>query len=327
MKLNSAIIQLFIFFALFVSCAKTDEAAKESALREARFHLTNGDCSDAEDALDQTDEDKTDADYVATKASVLACFAGYRDSETVANLLAIDTSTLDATNVFGTLAAFTSSDENSADATSYTKIIEAITYILDADDGSTPSTTNRLAYYGRSAGNDLSMQAIFMLATGLGKFFAYYGNTNSAGLKGAGSASNGCIANYTFDVAVNGDISGDANYGSCGGASDGHPDLDTGVVASATVFRRMCEAIVMYNNFAEILSNMDLTTNTTLGDLSDIESTLQQVYTAAQLLESSYTWNNNAVTSMQSITSQSECEALSTDDIQRFMVVLFEYFL
>jgi hypothetical protein len=315
-------------FALF-SCAKTPEQELESALNEARYHLNTMNCSRALDALGAISEDKTDPDFVSVMASAIACNAGYTDTTAITNLTNINIS---SAAFLGSFAAFPTSNETAADAASYSKILEGITYILDADTGLTPSTTKRLSDYGTAAGNDLSMQALMMISVAMGKYFAYYGNTNTAGLKGAGTAGNGCIAFYPFDASVNttivNDEAGPDLFGSCNNATDGHADLDTGGgVAAITVKRRMCEGIILFNNLFEILSNIDLSSNSTLGNLTSVSTTLQTLFTASQTAETLVPWGATAVTDMQGMTSQTACEAESDANIQRYYVLLFEFYL
>ena len=318
------IIYLFISIH-FVSCAKTDEQEVRSAIKEARYYLTNLECQDAQDILDDVGEQKDNADYVSVYASSIACKSGYTDMGTaINNLTNIDT-TGGGASLLGSFAAFISSNETTADAVTYSKIVESINYILNADGGTQPSTTARLAKYGKNDGNDLSMQAILMITVAMGKYFAFYGNTDSLGVKGAGSIVGGdrCIGFYPFDAQVDTSLGASPLKG-CDSANAGHADLNFGTVASSTVYRRMCEGIVLFNNLFEILSNIDLSSNTSLGNVGQVATTINSLFSAAQIVEASLPWGGTAVSTLKSITSQSVCEAQSAADIQRYYVLIFE---
>jgi hypothetical protein len=323
MKL-SLILTLYLLCCLSLfSCAKTDEQATLSAIREARYFLTSLDCQKAKDVLDKVGPVNDNPDFVSVYASSLACQAGYTDlGMALDNLADIDTS---GGSMLGSFAAFESSNETTVDATTYSKIVEAINYIIQANGGVQPSTTARLAEYGTSDGNDLSMQALLMITVAMGKYFAFYGNTDASGVKGAGSVTGGdkCIGFYPFDAQVNTTLVGNPLNG-CNEANAGHAALDFGTVTEAIVHRRMCEGIILFNNLFEILSNIDLSSNDSLGNISDVSSTISDLFTLAETAEDALPWGGTSVATMKSMTSQSLCEAQTTDDIQRYFVLIFE---
>ena len=326
-----------IFPILFVvgvssvlSCARTDDELVESAIREARFHLSSGNCSKAQDILEDVDPDNGNGDYVSVMASAIACEAGYTDTQAILNLQNIDSN---SAAFLGSFAAFATSNETAPDQDSYSKIKEAFDYLLEADGGSSPSTTYRLQKYGTQKGNDLSLQALYMGTVALGKFFAYYGNTDAAGVKGQGSASNGCITNYLTDANMNTDLVADNGgpnlWASCDNATDGSTDLDSTILSPAVYKRRMCEGIVILNNMFDILSNIDLGTSDTTADLSDIETTIDTIYTAAFNLAASRPWGDsgNPILDLKVVTSQSECETFSNNELEIYYLSTYEALL
>lgn len=325
------LLALSLTAIFFVACAKTEEEELNSAIREARYHLTNMDCSEAKKVLDDVGADKDNEKYVSVYASALACEAGYTDIGTALNNLTNITATTGG--LLTSFAAFESSNETTADASTYAKLYEAIDYILNADGGTSPNTTNRLTKYGTNGGNDLSMQALLMITVAMGKYFAFYGNTDAAGTKGAGSVTGGdvCIAFYPFDATVDTMLSGGGAMNSCNSANAGHAALDPSTVTLTTVYRRMCEGIILFNNLFEILSNIDLSSNDSLGNIDAVQSTITQLYSSAQLAEAaaSATWGEDAVATLKTMTSQSACETYAQTangraDIQRYFLVLFE---
>ena len=326
----SLFLKIFCILQLS-SCARTNDVEVASAIREARYHLTTGDCSKAKDILDDVDADSDDGEFVSVMASAIACAAGYTDTKALLNLENIDATA--TTSFLGSFASFTTSDETSADAASYSKIKEALDYLLEADGGTSPSTINRLDKFGTSRGSDLSMQALFMGTVALGKFFAYYGNTDSVGVKGNGSGSNGCITNYLTNAQMNADLvadNGGANlWSSCDSGADGHPDLDSATLSNAVYKRRMCEGIVIFNNIADILSNLTIDLPDTNVDFTQISDLFDDIYTAAFNLASSRGWGNAGapILSLQDVTSQSTCESFSNNDLEIFYLSTFEALL
>lgn len=329
--MKSGLWALILIF-LIISCAKTDEQEIESAIREARYHLTGMDCTKAKSVLDEVGEQKDNADYVAVYASSIACVAGYTDLGTAVNNLTNITTT--TTGLFNSFAAFPSSNETEADATTYTKIVEAIRYIIEAEGGTRPNTTTRLSTFGTDDGNDLSMQALLMLTVAVGKYFAFYGNTDTNGVKGAGSVTGGanCIGFYPFDAQVNTDLAdgdidpADLSTNSCTSANAGHAQLDPGSIDAATVKRRMCEGIFLFNNLFEILGKVDLSSNDSLGQIDQVETLMNDILNAAQIYESAVVWRGatNAVADLRDETSLDQCIAATDADVQKFFILIFE---
>lgn len=315
---------LFCVLGLIFSCAKTDEQLQDSAIREAQYHLTNMDCSKALEVLDDIGQDKDDPDYVAVYASSIACQAGYTDIEMALDNLANITTTTGG--LLTSFAAFNTSNETVADAVTYSKIVEAINYILEANGGTQPDTDERIAKYGNGRGNDLSMQALLMITVAIGKYFAFYGNTDSAGDKGQGTIVGGdkCIA-YYGDLGASADtyLIG-TSPGGCNSANAAHDDLDPASTATATIKTRMCEGIILFNNLFEILSNIDLSSNDSLGNVGEVSTVVNDLFSAAQILEAAQAWGGTAVSTIKSITSQSVCEQQDILDLERYFLAMFE---
>lgn len=321
---------LLLCFSFILSCAKTNEEEVLSAIREARYHLNSGDCSRAQDVLDDVDPDSDDANFVAVMSSAIACDAGYTDTKAIKNLTNVDTSSL---AFLGSFAAFPTSNETAVDQTSYTKILEAIDYLVKADGGAAPSTSNRIQKFGKNKGNDLSMQLFLMSTVAMGKFFAFYGNTDSDGMKGAGSAGNGCIAHYVTDAQMNADIvadNGGANlWASCDSGTDGHVDIEQSAIGDTDYKRRMCEGVILINNIFDVLLNIDISSNSTVGNLDDIRTAIDDLYTSSFNLAASRPWGSGGtpIVNLKAVTSQSACEAFSQSDLEIFYLSTFEAFL
>jgi hypothetical protein len=314
----------FIFLiSTFFSCAKTDEEAIRSAIREAHYHLTNSDCSDAKDVLDEVGEQKDNADYVAAYASALACTASYQDLNIIDNLTSIDTSDANGLGFITSFAAFATSNETAADQVTYTGILDAIRYILEADT-STPSTSGRLSEYGTTAGNDLSMQALYMITVAFGKFFNHYGDADSTGTKGA-DGNNDCVYSYTHVDAAQ-FVNDNSPSGCTASGSEGSADLEA--PNSATVIQtRLCEGLYLFNNLRDILGGIELSSSSTLGNLTSVETLLDTVISNLEGLETGY--NNdatyaNSISAIKGVTSMTACEALDIERLEKFYAIVFE---
>ena len=179
--MNFSILFLLI---LFVSCAPTAEVKVQSAIDEAKYFLNDSRCSKAKDALDEVNFQDDNPDYIMVYASTYACFAGYNEIDAVFGGNLED---FDPGSFFNSLASFSTSTETEADSEAYQYLMLAIDTILSSGTSGAPSTVARTEEFGGRKSGDMSMQVLFMLMVQMGKYFALYGNTNSAGDKGQGT--------------------------------------------------------------------------------------------------------------------------------------------
>lgn len=332
-----SIFYLF-FLALFIACAKTDEAAVRSAIQEAKYFLNTSDCSSAKSVLEDVDFQEDNASYISTYASAQACVAGYTELDT---LFGGNLSNISSASLITSLAAFDSSNDTIEDSVAYTALDAAITTLLSYDDSTSPSTISRNAKFGTKQSGDLSMQAMYLLFVQIGKHFALYGNAEHAadpptGVKGGGTFGNSCIYSYTTQDAVEfvTDFGALSQLGSCTAASgtQGSDFLEAPETA-ADIKRRLCQGIVYFNNLLDILSNMTLPGSDSLGDVSNISTALQALMLVAQTAETSAAagkYNDgdvngqNAIAALKDVTSQSVCEAVTIERIEKFYAIFFE---
>lgn len=308
-------LYLSIFICFFVlSCAKSPEEKLDSVKQEALFYLTEGNCVKARESLDEVSFQDDDADYVAIYSSTYACEAGYSELSSVFGNL----EGLDSNSIIGSLAAFDTSNETQADSEQFLNLMSAIDTILSST--STVGTTERTSKFGAIKATDLSMQALYMILIAMGKYFAYYGNADENGLKGQGSATNVCIRDYVnnaVDLALQSTPVNGCNSGNAG--SD-----DLGSTQTAQVLaRRSCYGIILFNNLFDILSNITLSSNSSLGDIANIQDQLTLLFDAAVTAESNI-FGTASVADLRNILSQSTCEAYDDNGIQRYFVLLFE---
>ena len=161
----------------------------------------------------------------------------------------------------------------------------------------------------------------------MGKFFYYYGNVNPlTGVKGAGlssngnpnNLSNGCLYDYdptdaTLLATINAARAASA-LGSCTTAASGHPKLTA--LPNTQTITRMCQAITLFNNFIDIISNTDFPVS---------GAALLQLKTLFSDACTKYA----SLGDICNVTSQSVCEtdyATSplTDKLQAYFFYIFE---
>lgn len=326
---------LLLFMIVAVSCAKTDEDLLDSAKREAKFYLSSRNCSKARNILSDVGTKSSDAGWVGLMSSTYACDAGYSELDTLFN--SGDISKLDATQLLTSLTTFSSSNETESDSSAYTNLKTAINLILSSDGLSQPSAAGKITKFGQDPGTDLNMQALYMILVMTGKFFAYYGDTDSAGVKGAGTGDNNtCIYSYTATDAVefvNTALNGASNTCSSATGSEGHSDLEAPATAAA-IKTKLCEGIVWFNNLLNILSGITLSSSDSLGDLGNVESAVNTLLDNFETLEASAggIFNNevvsqDSVSTLRLITGQDECEAIAIEKIEKFYAIVFESLL
>jgi hypothetical protein len=316
--LLSKIIPFILLLTLMVSCAKTDEQLCQSAKDETKYLLTKNQCSKALSTI-QGSCDNDDAQYIALVSSSQACSSGYSELD----LFATDISSINSASLISSLASLSTSNETQADSDNYVALQTAIQTILTSTSGN-PSASQRITTFGQEQGTNLNFQLLFMLVVQTGKYFNHYGDADATGTKGAGG-SNTCIYSYTNADAVNWINTDPAGVGagSCVAAtgSEGSADLEA-PVAAAEITTRLCEGIILFNNLMDVLGNVDLS-DTVYGDLSNITTVINGLYTAAITAESA-NYGSSVVNTVRSIRSQSDCESLTQAQIEKYFAIFFE---
>lgn len=298
--MKSSILKILIIF-IFSSCGLTSDEELSLVIEEANYYLSTSNCEAAKEVLDSIDYETNSAEYVSLYASVYACRAGYTILGTVFdNLLDIDATT---NGLFRSLANFTSSNETTVDSNVYTNLKLGISEILLNED----STSDRLSKYGDIKGTDLSMQLLFMVLTELGKYMGYYGNRGSSGEKQR------CLMNY--DTATVESIIDSVSSDACNNVGEGPSELDP---SNSNFIQRACEGIVLHNVFGDIVSNLNFSSSSELGELADTASVFSSLLVAATLLEP-------AVADYDEFKTFSECESHATSDTNELQRVFAAY--
>lgn len=314
-------LRIFSLLFILISCAKTTDQKIDSAKQEAKYHLTHGSCAKAKSVLDDVNFQDDDADYVGLYAATYACKAGYTELGTVFPNLA----NMNASSLLSSTASFDSSDETEADSDDFLNLMRAINVIL----GVSSTTVKRFAKYGNAKATDLSLQTLYMILVTMGKFYAYYGNADENGHKGAGAAANVCLVKYDFHTSVDDWLTASPLNG-CNSGNDGHADIIS-PVDSDTIKSRLCYGVVLFNNLLEILSNISLSDNESLGSLSEVSDVMTAFFTTAMAAEETppgappedFT-GTNSIRTLKDITLQSDCEEQSLDDLKRYYLYIIE---
>ena len=190
-----------------------------------------------------------------------------------------------------------------------------------------PTVNRRAESFGTGDLTDIHTFALYLSLVQLGKYLFYYGNSSSSGVKGAGSQSNFCLANYS-NVAFDNNVSGVGNIqsylntvatGLCVFPASGHPQLGSSGNLDA---QRMCEGVVIVNNILTLLPVvLASSTSDDLSSLSGAESLIQ----ASELLLT--TASNSAANTVVDVLGRQHCEGLNTtntDDLELFFILFFE---
>lgn len=323
--MRSALILSFLI--IFCSCAKKPAEELDEAIDFALAYLSDGKCAQAIDILEDVGRDLNNAIYLQVLASAYACRAGYDERVFLeTDIPKIDS---DSAALMKSLTTLTLSPETVADSNTYSDLTTAIGILLYVDANS-PSQAARETKYGPRKSGDMGVQALFLSMVQLGRFLHFYGNVDAAGTKGAGAAStdeqgatpSNCFVEYTYATAITalGTAAGTCNNMAI---DDGHPDMLFAPAATLTITkRRMCEGLMLVNNIVDILNNITLPTNSSMGDLTNVTTTVNATKTAIITIDP-------ALQTLLDTTSQADCESLVAsptefDNLQLIYVLLFE---
>lgn len=322
--LNLRILILVCILFTLMSCSQKSSEKIDDAVDVALTYLSDEKCDAAIDILEDVGRDRTNAIYLQVLASAYACRAGYNE----VRFLSDDITRVSGTTLMTSLTTLTLSPETEADSQSYEDLREALNVLLHVDSNQ-PSQSRRTEIFGPRKAGDLGIQALFLSLTQLGRYLHFYGNVNSAGAKGEGlpnvdeqtSSVSKCFAEYTSTQALALITAGEG--GACtNGNFVGHPDLSFQVADMEVTKRRMCEGLMLITNVLDILNNLTLPNDPSMGDISDVGSSVN----AAKALIIGI---NPALEVLLETTSQATCESLVANsaefnNLQDIYAALFE---
>lgn len=317
MRVNLLII--FLLCALLSSCGATKDEEIESAIVSANQFLSNKRCNEALQVLDSVGPQMSNPDWLSTYSSAQACTADWnvvRFFETDLDLL----DTASETAIIGSLAVFSQANMSSPTDAAYTGLRNAITTLLSAANVSPISYQARALALGTSVASRLAIQTLYMQLAQLGKFARYFGNANASGTKGLGTGANECYLTYNDADAQA--IANSAGLGTCDTipGDTGHPDL----TGNRT---RLCEGIVLFNNFLDIVSNVTLDptgNNGNIGDLDGLSTNLAAACATLSGPPTNYDFGGTCTVKTQSICESNAGGNYTMAHLERYYAAFWE---
>lgn len=316
----------FLLLVLLFSCAKKSTMeAREDAILSANIHLDKNHCDEAIRVLDSAGRDYTDPRYTQTLASAYACKANFK----LPKFFADDLPLFGTPAVLGGAARFsTSKTMDIYDHEDFTHLMSAIDILLYAgnlDRNFNPSVSKRLEKINPDDAGDINMFLLFSLMGAIGKYIYYYGNSSTAGVKGAGAQVNTCFLNYE-NLNLAGGITlhqliGLGQTGSCTAGETGHIYL--GETASINI-ERTCQGIILLNNLFDVLPGT--LSSVSSADFDVIDDLFDGINTA-KLLALGASGDDPRMQAVLDVTSLTRCISENEDNddfIQIYFVYLFE---
>ena len=296
---------LFALSLILASCGGLSESEETAdVVRSANNLLSSRNCDAAISLLESHGMKNKDARYLQALASGYACKAGY-DEPTFYGLLTNTDLTGGSAGLIDALVRLSYAPMTSPTDDAYINLKTAIEILIWAGDVSTPSADNRGAEFNSKEASELNEMALYLLFTQIGKYAFYYGNADpTAGEKGTGTIINGnsngntneCFTTYT-NTAARAIITG-ATTTPCDDGDPGHPSLTYPGITHELYVKRLCEGVVLFNNFVDVLNAVVLPADS--GSIGDVQADLSTIFTAA----CGATGSNLVCT----IKSQTECE-------------------
>jgi hypothetical protein len=317
---------VFILILLFSSCAKTPTEEALEAVDIAQTYLSQDECQKAIDILEELGRQTDNAIYLQVLASAYACRAGFSEIDFIAN--DVEDIDSDAADLMKSLSILSLSYESEANSSQYQDILTALNILLTINSNQ-PSQSERNTTFGPRKAGDMGMQALFLTIVQFGKFLNFYGNVSATGVKGGGAANtdeqgptaSNCFVEYTYASATT-YLTGAGGTCNNMASDDGHPNMSFAVADLATTKQRMCEGLMLVTNLIDILNNITISDNSSLGALADVVDTVNTIKTTAIAADAS-------LGTLLNTTSQSTCETLVAnnsefDNLQYIYALIFE---
>lgn len=323
-------ILTFVVSLSLLSCGQSKEVTIDNAILSAQIELSNGNCGEAIKILELLGRENTNADYLRTLASGYACRAGY----STANFFTNDLTSMTGV-ILTDVASFSTSNEGQLSKIqkeqTFIDMQTAIDLLLYAGGLSTyvnPSASLRAAKFSSVEAADIESYLMYLLMAQLGKYMHFYGNTDTAGLKGGGNAasSNVCIGNYDNIANDANDTNTDtlllAGGASCTDATDiGSTFIDDG--SGDNDLAIMCQGVTLMNNFFDVFPSV-------IGSISGADfSGLSGIATIVDTAKSAITTFRATSAAAIGYTSEERCVTNESTDtnMQVYFVIMFETLL
>lgn len=309
-------LNLFVCLLIFTSCGSKPEVETRKAIDKAQALLTSGKCQDAIDIMQASGLQTTDPLYVQVYASGFACRSGFSEQIFFAQDIGlIDTDS--SLTLFKSVTLLSTSFETAADSDSYKDLLQGINILITSGGG---NQSQRNSTYGTRKAGDIGTQALYMLIAQLGKYLHHYGDVDSAGKKGNGSPM--CFVAYSDATAITSATALPASN-SCQPPLVGNTDLSLAAAELDQTKRRMCEGLMIITNLADILGNISLPDNDSIGNLSEVQGIV------STYIDAFNTSPDPELVSLINMTKQSDCESFVSTSakfgkLQQMFVGLFE---
>ena len=315
---------LLIFSFVFSGCGMDADEKLAEVILKAQMQMSEGLCSEALTTLSGYSSD-TNARFIITKASAYACLGGLRSG---AEFISTDIPNTATPSPFGGTAKYTTSDDmTSTTESKYLSMQSAVDLLIYAgglSEASNPTVALRRAAFSTKDSLDIHSQLMYFMLIQLGRYYHFYGNSSSTGVKGSGTGaySNSCFINYD-NIASDGtpDINSILSLGggACTASTDqGHDDIGTTGSLDHSI---MCQGVILMNHlFAvipEVLSGFAGDDLTAISSFSTLLTTLKSVMVTYRA----------STSTVNGVLSQSLCESqnsASQDDIQFYFASLIE---
>jgi hypothetical protein len=267
------IFNIFLILFLLASCGRSDAEKLKAAMEEANLYLTSRECDKAIEILNKVGFQETNSKYLQIYSSAYACKGNF-DEPTFFGTDLPGLSTV-AGGMFGSLATFSLATMTGPTDSHYTNLQTAINYLWYAGGISSSGHTNRETIFTSTETNNIDVQNLYMIMVQLGRWLKYYGNADSTGVKGGGTAANTCLVTYTDSDAI--ESIDDGSSGSCTDlANSGHDDMEANASAAERT-TRMCQGIVLLNNFINIITNISFSSGSNTASLSQVSTLLDTI--------------------------------------------------
>lgn len=316
-----------LLLALVTSCGKKPEDEVESKLISAEILLSTSECQEAIDFLEGMGRQNKNARYLKLLASSYACRAGYSTIKFFADDIALTgaPAPMGGLSRYSTSqVTFTSPLEDDLKFKDLQTAIDILLYAGGIATTTEPTSVVRATNFSASDASDINAQMAYMMLVQLGRIFKVYANTNLAGVKGTGLASNVCFSDYSTidpvaDAALHLVITNQA--GACKVKNSPHPQLDSALVTPARRRARLCQGIVTLNGILDVLPAIIVAAGG--GKLGDISAVTGQISAGKTALITAYP----AIGPVLTVLSQSNCEtspSINIDAIEAYYAAIFE---
>lgn len=326
-RFTNKILCLLVMLTFTVSCGKTPEEEVTGNLISAEILLSTSKCQDAIDLLEGMGRQNQNAHYLKLLSSAYACRANYSTIVFFADDIALTATPAPMGGVSRYSTSLPSFTSPLIDDPKYEDLQTAIDILLYAGGISRdtePTSIVRGANFSAREAGEINAQMAYMMLVQLGRFFKVYANTDAAGVKGNGSASNVCFTDYPNITNAGVILALQNQQGACTVDNSPHAQLDSSLVNASNRRARLCQGVVLLNGILDVLPSIIVAAGG--GDLGDISSVTTDIETAKDALETTYP----AIGPVLTVLSQNNCETSSSiniETIESYYATIFEYLI